>query len=177
MRVTEWTTRRDHHSWQDFAWLRDAWPRKLLVKGILAVEDAQLAAEHGADGIFVSNHGGRQLDGLPSPMEVLPAICAAVGGRLAVMVDSGFRRGTDIVKALALGADMVFVGRAAMYGAAAGGEAGVRRAIQLLRAEIDRVLALLGCSSVEELGPQHVRMPPREAAPVVALPPPKLRTV
>ncbi|HEX6267779.1 MAG TPA: alpha-hydroxy-acid oxidizing protein, partial [Burkholderiales bacterium] len=87
------------------------------------------------------------------------------------------RRGTDIVKALALGADMVFIGRAAIYGAAAGGEAGVRRAIQLLRAEIDRVLALLGCSSIEELGPQYVRMQPREAAPVLPLPLPRLRTV
>jgi isopentenyl diphosphate isomerase/L-lactate dehydrogenase-like FMN-dependent dehydrogenase len=177
MRLAEWATRRDQHSWQDFAWLRDAWPRKLLVKGILAVEDAQLAAEHGADGIFVSNHGGRQLDGLPSPVEVLPAIAAAVGERLAIIADGGFRRGSDIVKALALGADMVFVGRAAMYGAAAGGEAGVRRAIQLLRAEIDRVLALLGCNSIDELGPHHVRMQPRETAPVVALPAPRLRTV
>jgi (S)-mandelate dehydrogenase len=110
-------------------------------------------------------------------MEALPAISAAVGDRLAIMVDSGFRRGTDIVKALALGADMVFLGRAAMYGAAAGGEAGVRRAIQLLRAEIDRVLALLGCASIEELGPHHVRMQPRESAPVVTLPLPRLRTV
>lgn len=177
MRLSEWATRRDHMSWQDFAWLRDAWPRKLFVKGVLGVEDAQLAAEHGADGIFVSNHGGRQLDGLPSPMEVLPAIAAAVGDRLVVAVDSGFRRGTDIVKALALGADMVFVGRAAMYGAAAGGEPGVRRAIQLLRGEIDRVLALLGCRSIDELGPQHLRMPPRETATVRPLPVPKLRTV
>jgi isopentenyl diphosphate isomerase/L-lactate dehydrogenase-like FMN-dependent dehydrogenase len=176
MHLPEWATRRDHHSWQDFAWLRDAWPHRLFVKGILSVEDAQLAAEHGADGIFVSNHGGRQLDGVPSPMEALPAIAAAVGERLAIMVDSGFRRGTDIVKALAMGADMVFIGRAAIYGAAAGGEAGVRRAIQLLRAEIDRVLALLGCSSIEELGPQHVRMQPREAAPVLPLPLPRLRT-
>jgi isopentenyl diphosphate isomerase/L-lactate dehydrogenase-like FMN-dependent dehydrogenase len=177
MRQVEWTTRRDHHTWQDFAWLRDAWPRRLFVKGILCVEDAQLAAEHGADGIFVSNHGGRQLDGLPSPMEVLPAIAAAVGERLAVMVDGGFRRGTDIVKALALGADMVFLGRAAMYGVAAGGEAGARRAIQLLRAEIDRVLALLGCSAIDELGAAHVRMAPKEAASVLPLPLPKLRTV
>jgi isopentenyl diphosphate isomerase/L-lactate dehydrogenase-like FMN-dependent dehydrogenase len=177
MKLPEWTTRRDHHSWRDFAWLRDAWPRKLLVKGILTVEDALLAAEHGADGIFISNHGGRQLDGLPSPMEALPPIAAAVGDRLALLVDGGIRRGTDVVKALALGADMVFLGRAAMYGAAAGGEAGVRRAVQLLRAEIDRVLALLGCVSIEELGPQHVRMPPKQAAPVVPLPLPKLRTV
>jgi L-lactate dehydrogenase (cytochrome) len=171
----EWTMRRDHMSWQDFTWLRDAWPRKLFVKGVLCVEDAQLAAEHGADGIFVSNHGGRQFDGLPSPVEVLPSIAAAVGDRLVVVVDSGFRRGTDVVKALALGADMVFVGRAAMYGLAAGGEAGVRRAIQLLRAEIDRTLALLGCATVEELGPAHVRMAPKEAASVLTLP--KLRTV
>jgi isopentenyl diphosphate isomerase/L-lactate dehydrogenase-like FMN-dependent dehydrogenase len=177
MRLAEWTTRRDRHCWQDFAWLRDAWPRRLLIKGILGVEDAVLAAEHGADGIFVSNHGGRQLDGLPSPMEVLPAIAAAVGDRLAIVVDGGFRRGTDIVKALALGADMVFLGRAAMYGAAAGGEAGVRRALQLLRAEIDRVLALLGCLAIDELGPHHVRMPPKEAAQVLPLPVPKLRTV
>ena len=177
MKLPEWTTRRDHHSWQDFAWLRDAWPRKLLVKGILTVEDALLAAEHGADGIFISNHGGRQLDGLPSPLEALPPIAAALGDRLALLVDGGIRRGTDVVKALALGADMVFLGRAAMYGAAAGGEAGVRRAIQLLRAEVDRVLALLGCVSIEELGAQHVRMPPKQAAPVVPLPLPKLRTV
>ena len=176
MRQPEWRTRRDHITWQDFDWLRDAWPRRLLVKGVLSVEDAQLAAEHGADGIFVSNHGGRQLDGAPSPLEVLPHIAAAVGERLTVMVDSGFRRGADIVKALALGADMVFIGRAAMYGAAAGGEAGVRRSLQLLRSEIHRVLALLGCPSIDELGPQHVRVHGRDLAPVRALTVPRLRT-
>jgi (S)-mandelate dehydrogenase len=176
MRIPEWTTRRDHMCWEDLAWLRDAWPRKLFVKGILCVEDAQLAAEHGADGVFISNHGGRQLDGLPSPMEVLPQIAAAVGERLAIMVDSGFRRGSDIVKALALGADMVFIGRAAMYGVAAGGEAGVRRSLQLLRGEIDKVLALLGCNSIDELGPQHLRSHSRELAAVRPLPVSKLRT-
>jgi isopentenyl diphosphate isomerase/L-lactate dehydrogenase-like FMN-dependent dehydrogenase len=176
MKQPEWATRRDHMSWQDLAWLRDAWPRRLLVKGILGVEDAQLAAEHGADGIFISNHGGRQLDGLPSPMDVLPQIAAAVGERLTIMVDGGFRRGTDIVKALALGADMVFIGRAAMYGAAAGGEAGVRRALQLLRSEIDRVLALLGCASVAQLGPQYVRIAPKELAPVRPMPVQRLRS-
>jgi (S)-mandelate dehydrogenase len=176
MKLPEWSTRRDQHSWQDFAWLRDAWPRKLLVKGILCVEDAQLAAEHGADGIIVSNHGGRQLDGAPAAIEALPPIAAAVGERLPVMVDGGFRRGADVVKALALGADLVFLGRAAMYGAAAGGEAGIRRALQLLRGEIDRVLALLGCTSIDELGPQHVRMPFRQAASVVPLPLAKRRT-
>jgi isopentenyl diphosphate isomerase/L-lactate dehydrogenase-like FMN-dependent dehydrogenase len=176
VRLPEWATRRDHMSWQDFAWLRDAWPRKLLVKGVLGVEDAQLAVEHGADGIFVSNHGGRQLDGLPSPLEVLPAIAAAIAGRLAIMVDGGFRRGTDVIKALALGADMVFVGRAPIYGLAARGEAGVRHAIQLLRAEIDRVLALLGCVSIKELGPQFLRLPAREAPPPRAAPLTLLRT-
>lgn len=175
MRLEEWATRRDHLAWEDFAWLRDAWPGKLLVKGILGVEDAHLAVEHGADGIFVSNHGGRQLDGVPSPIEALTSIAAAVGDRLVILVDSGFRRGTDVVKALALGADMVFLGRAVMYGAAAGGEAGVRRALQLLRGEIDRVLALLGCPSSEDLGPQYVRAQPRESAPVLALP--RLRVV
>jgi isopentenyl diphosphate isomerase/L-lactate dehydrogenase-like FMN-dependent dehydrogenase len=176
MYVPEWATRRDHMSWDDLAWLRDAWPGKLFVKGILCAEDAQLAAEYGADGIFVSNHGGRQLDGLPSPIEVLPQIAAAVGEKLVIAVDGGFRRGTDVVKALALGADMVFIGRAAMYGAAAGGEAGVRHAVQLLRAEINRVLALLGCNSIAELGPQHVRMHAREPAAVRPLPVTKLRS-
>ena len=154
MQQPEWATRRDQTSWQDLAWLREAWPRKLLVKGVLCVEDAQLAADHGVDGIVISNHGGRQLDGLPSPLEVLPQIAAAVGERVSVLVDGGFLRGSDIVKALALGADMVLIGRAAVYGAAAGGEAGVRRALQLLKSEIDRVLALLGCNSIGELGPQ-----------------------
>jgi isopentenyl diphosphate isomerase/L-lactate dehydrogenase-like FMN-dependent dehydrogenase len=171
MKLREWTMRRDHMNWQDFAWLRDAWSRKLFVKGVLSVEDAQLAAAHGADGIFVSNHGGRQLDGLPSPMEVLPSIVAAVGDRLVVAVDSGFRRGSDIVKALALGADMVFLGRAAAYGLASGGEAGVRRALELLRAEIDRVLALLGCASIDELGPQFLRIASKDAAPTAPSPP------
>lgn len=176
MKLPEWTTRRDHMSWSDLAWLRDAWPRKLFVKGVLAVEDAQLALEHGADGIFVSNHGGRQLDGVPSAIEALPQIASAVGDRLAIIVDGGIRRGSDVVKALALGADMVFVGRAAMYGLAAGGEAGVRRALQLLRAEIDRVLALLGCASLHDLGPQYLRSAQRESAVVRALPRAQLRS-
>jgi isopentenyl diphosphate isomerase/L-lactate dehydrogenase-like FMN-dependent dehydrogenase len=176
MRLPEWSTRRDHMSWQDLAWLREAWPHRLFVKGLLCVEDAQLAAEHGADGIFLSNHGGRQLDGLPSPVEVLPQIAAAVGDRLTIMVDGGFRRGTDIVKALALGADMVFLGRAAAYGLAAGGEAGVRRALRLLRSEVDRVLALLGCTSIDALGPQFVHHQPRDVASVRPPQVPKLRT-
>ena len=155
--LTEFRTRRTELDWEDFAWLRKLWPRKLLVKGIMTVEDAQLAVQHGADGIFVSNHGGRQLDGAPSPIEVLPPIAAAVGKRLKIMLDSGVRRGSDVVKALALGADMVFVGRATLYGAAAGGEAGALHALSLLNAEVGRVMALLGCNSVSELGPQYLR--------------------
>jgi len=155
--LTGFRERRDALNWEDFAWLRKLWPKKLLVKGTLTVEDAQLAARYGADGIFVSNHGGRQLDGAPSPIEILPQIAEAVGDRLAIMVDSGFRRGTDIVKALALGADMVFVGRATLYGATAGGEEGVLRAIDLLKSEVDRVMALLGCTTVDALGPQYLR--------------------
>jgi len=149
--------RRDALNWEDFAWLRRLWPRKLFVKGILTVEDAQLALRHGADGIFVSNHGGRQLDGAPSPIEILPRIVEAVGGRLAIMVDSGFRRGTDIVKALALGADMVFVGRATLYGASAGEEEGVLRALDLLKSEVDRVMALIGCPTLESLDARFLR--------------------
>lgn len=152
----EWGERRDTLSWADFIWLRQAWPGKLLVKGILSVEDARIAAQHGADGIFISNHGGRQLDGAPSPIDVLPQIAAAVGDRLAIMVDGGFRRGSDIVKALALGADMVFVGRPAIYGVAVGGEKGARQALRILGSEVDRVMALLGCCSIAELGPHFV---------------------
>jgi len=154
--LEEFRARRDALDWEDMRWLRDIWPRKLLVKGILTAGDALCAKENGADGIFVSNHGGRQLDGAISPMEALPEIAAAVGGKLAIMVDGGFRRGTDIVKALALGADMVFLGRATLYGATAGGEAGIKHTLDLLKSEVDRVMALLGCSSVDELGPEFL---------------------
>ena len=150
--LPHWADRRDRADWRDLAWLRAQWPRKLLVKGILGVEDARLAIEHGADGICISNHGGRQLDGAPAPLAVLPDIAAAVGSRTTLIVDGGVRRGADIVKALALGADLVLVGRAALYGVAAAGEPGVRRALQILKAEADRVMALLGCVSVAELG-------------------------
>ena len=157
--LSEFRARRDALDWSDLRWLREIWPGKLLVKGILTAEDALLAAENGADGIFVSNHGGRQLDGAVSPIEVLPEIVAAAGGRLAIMVDSGFRRGTDIVKALALGADMVFVGRAPLYGVTVGGEAGARHALDLLKAEVDRVMALIGCRRIEDLGPEYLELP------------------
>jgi isopentenyl diphosphate isomerase/L-lactate dehydrogenase-like FMN-dependent dehydrogenase len=152
-----WGERRDRADWQDFAWLRRHWPRKLVVKGILGVEDARLALEHGADGICISNHGGRQLDGAPAPLAVLPEIAAAVGAQTTIIIDGGVRRGADIVKALALGADLVLVGRAALYGVAAAGERGASRALQILASEVDRVFALLGCNSVDELGPAFLR--------------------
>jgi isopentenyl diphosphate isomerase/L-lactate dehydrogenase-like FMN-dependent dehydrogenase len=159
--LAEFRSRRDALDWRDFAWLRRLWPKKLMVKGILTVEDARLAAQHGADGIFVSNHGGRQLDGAPSPIEVLAPIVAAVGGRMKIFVDGGFRRGSDIVKGLALGADMVFLGRAPLYGATVGAEDGVLHALELLRKEVDRVMALIGCPTIAQLGPEYLRFAPR----------------
>lgn len=146
-------------SWDDVAWLRDAWHGRLLIKGVLSAEDAVRAAGLGCDGIVVSNHGGRQLDSCVSPMDVLPDIVAAAGDRLVVLVDSGFRRGTDVLKALALGADAVMLGRATLYGLAAGGEAGATHALRILRDEMLRALGLLGCRSVEELGPHLLQRP------------------
>jgi (S)-mandelate dehydrogenase len=141
-------------TWDDIAWIRNFWPRKLLIKGVLSVSDAQRAADLGCDGIFLSNHGGRQLDSCVAPIEVLPQVAAAVGSRMTIIVDSGFRRGTDIVKALALGAHAVGIARATLYGLIAAGEPGVDRALQILTSETDRVMGQLGCRSVSELGPQ-----------------------
>jgi (S)-mandelate dehydrogenase len=144
-------------TWATLDELRRRWPRKLLIKGILSVEDARRAAEAGCDGVVLSNHGGRHMDSCLSPMEILPEVARELGERMTILVDSGFRRGGDVVKALALGADAVMTGRATLYGLAAGGEAGIRHAIQLLNSEIDRVLGQLGCVSLEELGPHLLR--------------------
>ncbi|PKO84095.1 MAG: alpha-hydroxy-acid oxidizing enzyme [Betaproteobacteria bacterium HGW-Betaproteobacteria-11] len=144
-------------SWQDLAWVREAWPRTLILKGVLTVADAERAARHGCDGIVLTNHGGRQLDGTIAPLEVLPEIAEAVGKQLTLLIDSGFRRGTDVVKALALGADGVMLGAATLYGLAAGGEAGVTHALDILRGEIDRTLGQLGCNSIAELGPHLLK--------------------
>jgi len=149
--MADFRQKRDALNWADMAWVRSIWPRKLYIKGIMSAADAREAERIGADGVFVSNHGGRQLDGAVSPMEVLPEVVAAVGGRLVIMADSGFRRGTDIVKALALGATMVFVGRATLFGIAAGGEAGASRALDLLRGEVDRTMGQLGVNRVAEI--------------------------
>jgi len=144
-------------SWNDIAWVRSLWPRKLLIKGVLSVADAERAAALGCDGIVLTNHGGRQLDSCVAPIDVLAEVANAVGQRLTIIVDSGLRRGTDVVKALALGAHAVMLGRALLYGLAAGGEQGVQRALQMLTTEIDRVLGQLGCCSVSELGPHLLR--------------------
>ncbi|WP_157421789.1 alpha-hydroxy acid oxidase [Acidovorax sp. Root219] len=147
---------RDHFDWSHIARIRSQWRGALVVKGILSPADAALARQHGVDGIIVSNHGGRQLDGAVAPLRVLHAIAEQAGSHMVVMLDGGIRRGTDVAKALALGAQAVFVGRPFNYAAALDGEAGVAAAIGLLRAELDRNLAMLGVRSCADLGPQHL---------------------
>ncbi|MEG2878031.1 MAG: alpha-hydroxy acid oxidase [Comamonas sp.] len=141
---------RGHLGWQHIRMVRAMWPGKLVIKGILDVRDARLAVETGADGLIVSNHGGRQLDSTVSPLRVLPGIVQACP-EVAVMIDSGFRRGTDVLKALAMGAKFVFIGRPFNYAAAVAGEPGVRKAISLLREETSRDMAMLGVSSLQDL--------------------------
>jgi len=143
-------TARDHLNWEHVARIRRAWPGALIIKGILHPRDAMLARQHGADGIIVSNHGARQLDGAISPLRVLPAVVAQAGA-MTVMMDSGVRRGGDVLKALALGARCVFVGRPFNYAAAVGGQQGVAHAIGLLRAEVDRNMAMLGINRLTEM--------------------------
>jgi isopentenyl diphosphate isomerase/L-lactate dehydrogenase-like FMN-dependent dehydrogenase len=146
----------DSLTWEDLKVLRKLWPHALIVKGILRPQDAQLAADCGADGVLVSNHGGRAVDSTPAPIDVLPRVVDAVGNKMTVLVDSGFRRGADVVKGLALGAKAVLVGRATLYGTAVAGQAGAARAIEIYRDEIDRMLALIGCPDLGSLGPEYV---------------------
>jgi L-lactate dehydrogenase (cytochrome)/(S)-mandelate dehydrogenase len=147
----EYAPVRAKQTWAELARLRRMWPRTLVLKGIVSPGDAIRAVEIGVDGIILSNHGGRQLDRAPSPLDVLPLVKAAVAGRVEVMLDGGIRRGSDIVTALCLGARFVFIGRAALYGLAAGGQAGVARAIELLRNEIDVTLGQIGCTAIDQL--------------------------
>jgi 4-hydroxymandelate oxidase len=144
-------------TWRDLEWLRSVSSLPLVVKGILTAEDARLACEHGVDGVAVSNHGGRQLDGVPASLDVLPEVVEAVSGRCLVLLDGGIRRGTDVVTALALGARAVLVGRPLIWGLAADGEEGVRRVLELLGAEVELALRLLGCPGPEALTPAHAR--------------------
>jgi L-lactate dehydrogenase (cytochrome)/(S)-mandelate dehydrogenase len=142
--------------WQDVETFRRLWPGQLVLKGVMHPDDATRAAAMGVDGVMVSNHGGRQLDRAPSPIEVLPAVAAAVGDRMTVMFDSGIRRGSDIIVALCLGAKFVFVGRHTLYGVAAGGVPGAARALGIFRDEIDRSLAQMGAPDIASLGPQFL---------------------
>ena len=145
------TKRADRLSWEDVDRLRDIFPGKLLIKGIMRADDAEEAIEHGVDGIVVSNHGGRNMDSAPAPIQVLPEIVKAVDGRMAIIVDSGIRRGSDIVKCIALGADMVLAGRATLYGTAAGGEAGAAKAIEILKGEMKRTMAYIGTQRISNI--------------------------
>lgn len=144
-------------SWDDIAWFRRRWDGPIIIKGIQSVADARIAVEHGIEAIAISNHGGRQLDQAPVPLEILEEVVAEVGTKVGIIVDGGIRRGSDIVKAVALGADMCMAGRAYLYGLAAAGEAGVDHVIRLLHDDVTRAMALCGASSVSELGPELVR--------------------
>ena len=157
-------------TWDDAARLADLWGGPLFIKGLLTAGDARRAREAGATGVMVSNHGGRQLDGTPAPFDCVKAMRDEVGDALELVVDGGVRRGTHIVKALAAGADACSVGRAYLYGLAAAGEAGVARAIAILQSELERDMTLLGCRSLADLGPTHVR---RRGEPDLTVSPPR----
>ncbi len=146
-------------TWDDLRWLRKLWPGPLVVKGVLTGDDARRAIDGGADGIVVSNHGGRQLDTVPASLRALPEVVAAANGQAEVLMDGGVRRGSDIVKAICMGAQAVLIGRAYAYGLGAAGHAGVVRALEILRADVERVLRLLGCASVSDLNPSLVGVP------------------
>lgn len=146
----------DALSWKDVEWIRSIWPGKLIIKGILDVEDAKQAVQSGASALVVSNHGGRQLDGAPSSISVLPRIAQAVGTDIEVLFDGGIRSGQDVFRALSQGAKACFIGRAYNYGLGAAGEAGVRQAIDIIQKELDVCMALTGVSSIQDIGPQVV---------------------
>jgi len=144
-------------TWRDLEWLRSACELPIVLKGVLTAEDALLAAEHGAAAVVVSNHGGRQLDGVPATLDVLPEVAEAAGERVEVLVDGGIRRGTDVLKALALGARTALTGRAVLWGLAVGGEEGAARVLAVLREEIEVGLKLLGCRTPAEVTRAHIR--------------------
>jgi isopentenyl diphosphate isomerase/L-lactate dehydrogenase-like FMN-dependent dehydrogenase len=152
--------KREAFSWDDMQWIRALWKGPIVIKGVLSAEDAKHSLDNGAAAVVVSNHGGRQLDGVPASLQVLPEVVAAVNDQAEVLIDSGIRRGSDIVKAISLGARAVLCGRAYAYGLAAGGEAGVTRALDLLRSDLERCLKLLGCPSVSALNKSYVRVAP-----------------
>ena len=143
-------------SWDDVSWFRDRWDGPLVLKGIQSVDDARIAADHGADAIAISNHGGRQLDSAPATLDLLPSIANAVGEKTEVICDGGVRRGSDIVKALALGASAVMAGRPYLYGLGVAGEAGVDHVLSNFASEMKRTMALVGCTRVGDLGPEYL---------------------
>jgi isopentenyl diphosphate isomerase/L-lactate dehydrogenase-like FMN-dependent dehydrogenase len=146
-------------TWADLRWIRELWKGPIVVKGVLTADDARRSIDEGAAAISVSNHGGRQLDGVPASLRALPEVVEAVQGRTEVLMDGGVRRGTDVVKAICIGARAVLCGRAYAYGLAAAGEAGVDRAIEILRTDLERTLRLLGCPSVADLDRSYVNVP------------------
>ena len=146
-------------TWEDLRWIRNLWPGPIVIKGVLTGDDARRAIDAGAAAVVVSNHVDRQLDGVPASLRVLPEIVSAVNGQAEVLMDGGIRRGTDIAKALCLGARAVLCGRAYAYGLAAAGQAGVARALEILRTDLERTLKLLGCSSVAALDRSYVNVP------------------
>jgi isopentenyl diphosphate isomerase/L-lactate dehydrogenase-like FMN-dependent dehydrogenase len=153
--------------WTDVEWIRELWDCPLVIKGVLSADDARRALDVGASGIVVSNHGGNRLDGTIAALPVLPEVAAAVGDEIDVIFDSGIRTGPDVVKALAMGAKAVGLGRAYLYPLIAAGEPGVRRILEIFRRDIDRTLAFLACTSLDELGLEHLALPPGYGAPVV----------
>ncbi len=159
--LSEWTATQFDASanWRDVEWVRSRWPGKLILKGVMDAEDARFCLAAGADAVVVSNHGGRQLDGAPSSIRVLPEIVAAIDGRCEVLFDGGIRSGQDIAKALALGARGTLIGRSFLYALAAAGQAGVTKAVEIMRNELRVTLALTGTSTIDAIGPQILRLP------------------
>ena len=151
--LSEWTAKQFDPAltWNDVAWIKEAWDGPLIIKGIMTPEDARLALESGADAIVVSNHGGRQLDGAPATVEVLPEIKDSLGNELEVWIDGGIRSGQDVLRVLALGADAAMIGRPYIYGLGALGEKGVIKALEIIRAELDLSMAFCGRTSVEAI--------------------------
>lgn len=157
--VRDFLFKNDTLDWDFLKRIRDMWPRTLIVKGVLHADDALKCAELGVDGVVISNHGGIASDAALAPIDVLPSVVRAVGDRMTVIVDSGFRRGSDILKGLALGADAVIVGRATLYGVSAGGEPGATRALEILQAELRRTMGVLGLSDLADITRDHVVIP------------------
>jgi len=166
--LSEWTTKQfdPKLNWGDVEWIKKRWGGKLILKGIQDVEDAKLAAASGADAIVVSNHGGRQLDGAMSSIAALPTIARAVGSRIEVLMDGGVRSGQDVIKALALGAKGVFIGRAYIYGLGAMGQAGVATALEIIRKELDTTMALCGLRDVRQVNADILAKPPANFPPL-----------